>query len=100
MFAAITTPLISVGLDSIVWWLFVGLIAGALATLIMRGDGYGVIGEILIGLIGALVGGFLASLIGLGASGLLGTVFIAFVGACAFIAILHILSDKFSRSRL
>lgn len=42
-------------------WLVVGLIAGWLAGQVMRGGGYGVMGDIIIGIIGALVGGFLAS---------------------------------------
>ncbi|MBI5033186.1 MAG: GlsB/YeaQ/YmgE family stress response membrane protein [Chloroflexi bacterium] len=44
-------------------WLIVGLIAGWLAGMVMKGSGYGVIGDIVLGIIGALVGGFLASAI-------------------------------------
>jgi len=42
-------------------WLIVGLIAGWLAGMVMKGGGYGVVGDIIVGVIGALVGGFLAS---------------------------------------
>jgi uncharacterized membrane protein YeaQ/YmgE (transglycosylase-associated protein family) len=42
-------------------WLVVGLIAGFLASRVMRGGGYGLIGDIVVGVIGALIGGFLAS---------------------------------------
>jgi uncharacterized membrane protein YeaQ/YmgE (transglycosylase-associated protein family) len=90
--------LAAVGLSGIVWWLIVGLIAGALASMVMRGGGYGIIGDIIVGLIGALVGGFLAGLIGLGSSGLIGSIIIAFIGACVFIAILRAVSGG-SRSR-
>lgn len=45
----------------IISWLIVGLIAGWLAGMLMKGGGYGVIGDIVLGIIGALVGGFLAS---------------------------------------
>lgn len=41
-------------------WIIVGLIAGWLAGLVMKGGGYGVVGDIILGIIGALVGGFLA----------------------------------------
>jgi uncharacterized membrane protein YeaQ/YmgE (transglycosylase-associated protein family) len=41
-------------------WIIIGLIAGWLTGLVMRGSGYGVIGDIIIGIIGALLGGFLA----------------------------------------
>jgi uncharacterized membrane protein YeaQ/YmgE (transglycosylase-associated protein family) len=43
-------------------WIFVGLIAGAIAGRIARGRGYGCIGDIIVGLIGSLVGGFVFSL--------------------------------------
>jgi len=82
---------------TIVWWLLVGLIAGLLASMVMRGGGYGIVGDIVIGLVGALVGGFLAGLIGLGSSGFVGTVIIAFIGACLFIALLRLFSRSYPR---
>ncbi len=45
----------------IISWLIVGLIAGWLAGMLMKGGGYGVIGDIVLGIIGAIVGGFLAT---------------------------------------
>ena len=42
-------------------WIVLGLIAGFLAGQFMRGGGYGIIGDIILGIVGALVGGFLAS---------------------------------------
>lgn len=44
----------------IVAWLVVGLIAGWLASQVMRGGGYGLVGDIIVGIIGAVIGGFLA----------------------------------------
>jgi uncharacterized membrane protein YeaQ/YmgE (transglycosylase-associated protein family) len=79
----------AVSLSSILWWLIVGLIAGALASVVMRGGGYGIVGDIIVGLVGAVVGGFLAGLLGLGSNGLVGSIIIAFIGACVFIAILR-----------
>ncbi len=87
-------------LMAIVWWLIVGLIAGFLASVVMRGGGYGVVGDIVVGLIGALIGGFLASLVGLGASGFIGTVIVAFIGACILIALLRAFSGGFTRRTL
>jgi uncharacterized membrane protein YeaQ/YmgE (transglycosylase-associated protein family) len=95
MFAATITTLAAVGVTTIIWWLVVGLIAGALAGLVMRGGGYGIVGDIIIGLVGALIGGFLASLFGLGSSSIIGTIIIAFVGACVLIAILRAVSGGF-----
>jgi uncharacterized membrane protein YeaQ/YmgE (transglycosylase-associated protein family) len=80
----------------VVWWLLVGLIAGFLASLVMRG-GYGLIGDIIIGVVGAFIGGFLASLVGLGVSGFVGTVIVAFIGACILIAILRAISGSYYR---
>ena len=79
------------------WWLVVGLIAGFLASVVMRGGGYGILGDIVIGIIGAFLGGFLASLVGIGASGLVGTIIIAFIGACILIALLRFLSRRSPR---
>lgn len=76
---------------SIVLWLVIGLVAGFLASRVMRG-GYGVVGDIVVGLIGALIGGFLAGLLGLGQFGLIGSIIVAFIGACILIAILRAVS--------
>ncbi len=84
--------LADISLDAVIWWLLVGLIAGFLASVVMRGGGYGVVGDIVIGLVGAFIGGLLASLVGLGASGFIGTVIVAFIGACILIAILRAVS--------
>jgi uncharacterized membrane protein YeaQ/YmgE (transglycosylase-associated protein family) len=85
--------------STIVWWLVVGLIAGLLASFIMRG-GYGILGDIVIGIVGAFIGGFLASLLGIGAGGILGTIIIAVIGACILIAILRMISRGYPRRRL
>ena len=92
--------LADVDVMTVLWWLLVGLIAGALASFVMRGGGYGVVGDIVVGLIGALVGGFLMSLIGLGSSGFVGTVIVAFLGACAFIALLRFFGGGYRRRGL
>jgi uncharacterized membrane protein YeaQ/YmgE (transglycosylase-associated protein family) len=92
--------LADVSVSTIIWWLVVGLIAGALASLVMRGGGYGIVGDIIVGLVGALVGGFLMSLVGLGGSGLLWTIVVAFIGACVFIALLRLFTGGYSRRAL
>jgi uncharacterized membrane protein YeaQ/YmgE (transglycosylase-associated protein family) len=92
MLAATTLALADVSLSSLLWWLIIGLIAGALASLVMRGGGYGIVGDIIVGLVGAVIGGFLASLLGLGSSSLVGEIIIAFIGACVLIAILRAVS--------
>ena len=63
--------LADISLSGILWWIVVGLVAG-----------------------------FLASLVGLGSSGLIGTIIIAFIGACILIAILRAVSGGFTRRTL
>ena len=74
-------------LGSVIWWIVVGLIAGALAGFVMRGGGYGIVGDIIVGIIGAFIGGWIFSLFGIGTGGLIGSIIVAFVGACILIAI-------------
>src|SRR5258708_34740936 len=83
---------VNLSLSNVLWWLVVGLIAGFLASRVMRGGGYGLIGDIVVGLIGAFIGGWLAGSLGLGSFGLFGTIVIAFIGACILLAILHAVS--------
>ena len=70
-------------------WIVLGLIAGFLAGQFMKGGGYGLVGDIVLGIVGALVGGFLAStLLGIDVNGFnIVSILIAFVGACIIIAI-------------
>jgi uncharacterized membrane protein YeaQ/YmgE (transglycosylase-associated protein family) len=79
-------------------WIIVGLIAGWLAGLVMRGGSYGIIGDIILGIVGAIVGGFLAgALFGVPdpVSGFnLSTILIAFIGAVIVIAIARALTGR------
>jgi uncharacterized membrane protein YeaQ/YmgE (transglycosylase-associated protein family) len=80
-------------------WIVLGLIAGFLAGQFMKGGGYGLIGDIILGIIGALVGGFLSSqLLGLDVNGFnIVSILIAFVGACIVIAIARMVSGNRAR---
>jgi uncharacterized membrane protein YeaQ/YmgE (transglycosylase-associated protein family) len=79
-------------IGSIIAWIIIGLVAGALAKLIMPGDDPGgIIVTILIGVAGAFVGGFLASLIGLAEGGLIWTIVVATIGAIILLAIYRML---------
>lgn len=91
--------LADISLTAILWWLVVGLIAGFLANMVMHG-GYGMVGDIIVGIVGAFLGGLLASLIGISTGGLIGTIIIAFIGACILIAILRAVSRGTTRRRL
>ncbi len=74
---------------SLIWFLLIGLIAGWLAGQVMRGGGYGLVGDMIIGVIGALLGGWLFGLLGISAGGLIGSIIMAFVGAVVLIFLLR-----------
>ena len=69
------------------WFLLVGLVAGWLAGKLMKGSGYGVIGDIVLGVVGAFVGGFLFRLIGISAYGTIGAIIVATIGAVVLVAL-------------
>ncbi|HEX7737076.1 MAG TPA: GlsB/YeaQ/YmgE family stress response membrane protein [Ktedonobacteraceae bacterium] len=76
-------------------WLIIGGLAGWLASVVIRGRGYGCLGNIIVGLIGSVVGGFLASWLNIGGSfHFWGSVVISFLGACVFLFILQALTGK------
>ena len=79
-------------------WLVVGLIAGWLASRVMRGGGYGLVGDIVVGVVGALIGGFLASTLlkipdavnGINITSIL----VAFIGAVILLAIVRAVGGR------
>jgi uncharacterized membrane protein YeaQ/YmgE (transglycosylase-associated protein family) len=77
-------------------WIVVGLIAGWLAGLVMKGGGYGVVGDIILGIVGGIVGGFLASsLFGLDLNGIsIQSIVIAFVGAVIVVMAVRLLTGR------
>jgi uncharacterized membrane protein YeaQ/YmgE (transglycosylase-associated protein family) len=79
-------------------WIIVGLIAGWLASLVMKGGSYGIVGDIILGIVGALVGGFLAgALFGIPdpISGIdIATIIVAFLGAVIVVAIVRALTGR------
>jgi uncharacterized membrane protein YeaQ/YmgE (transglycosylase-associated protein family) len=92
--ALVIVVLASITLDpvGILIWLLIGLVAGFLASKLVRGRGLGLMGDIVVGLLGALIGGFLANLVGFSLGGLLGTAIIAFLGACLLLLIIRALT--------
>ena len=83
---------------SILAWIVVGLVAGWLAGKVTRGSGFGLIGDIILGVVGALVGGFLATnVFGLGdvVSGInLTTLIVAFLGAVLVVVVVGLFSGR------
>ncbi len=82
----------------LVAWIVVGLIAGWLAGMVMKGSGFGIIGDLVLGIIGALLGGFLASTVLGIPNALTGinftTVLTAIVGAIIIVAIIRLLPRR------
>jgi uncharacterized membrane protein YeaQ/YmgE (transglycosylase-associated protein family) len=76
-------------ITALIFWIVVGLIAGALAKLIMPGDDPGgIIVTIILGIVGAVVGGYLLRLVGLGGGGgFIGSIIAGIVGAIILLAI-------------
>jgi uncharacterized membrane protein YeaQ/YmgE (transglycosylase-associated protein family) len=77
---------------SLLAWIVVGLVAGVLASLVM-GGGYGIIGDIVIGIVGAFIGGWLFSTLGVSSpiGGMGGTIFVAFIGAVVLLFLLRLI---------
>ena len=72
----------------------IGAVAGWLAGVIMSGSGFGLLGDIVIGIIGAVIGGFLFGLLGIVAVGLIGQIISATVGAVVLIYIFRLLKKS------
>jgi uncharacterized membrane protein YeaQ/YmgE (transglycosylase-associated protein family) len=70
--------------------LAIGAVAGWLAGMLMKGGGYGLLGDIVIGIIGAFIGGFLFGLLGISAGGLIGQIITATAGAVVLIFVLRL----------
>ena len=97
----LTLVLADISLESLIWWLIVGLIAGFLASVVVRGAGYGIVGDIIAGIVGAFVGGWLFGILGISAGGgLLGSIIVAFIGAVIVIAILRVFWRGYPSRRL
>lgn len=78
-------------LTALIWFLLIGLIAGWLAGKVMRGGGFGVVGDMIVGVIGAFLGGWLFGVLGISAGGLIGSIITAFVGAVILILLLRLI---------
>lgn len=72
-------------------FLLIGLVAGWLAALLMRGRGFGCIGNILVGVIGALIGGLLFRLLDIEFGGIIGALFTALIGAIILLFVVGLL---------
>nr|BBH86177.1 hypothetical protein KTC_09280 [Thermosporothrix sp. COM3] len=89
LFGAILDP------GGVIAWLLIGLIAGAISGTVMRGSGFGLLSDIIVGLIGALLGGLLMNLLAPNAIfGFWGSLIVAIIGACILLALLRAFKDS------
>ncbi len=79
---------------SIVWFLLIGLLAGFLAGLVMKGRGFGFVGNLVIGVVGAMLGGFLFGALGFQTTSLLGSLITATAGAVVLLALVGVLKKQ------
>jgi uncharacterized membrane protein YeaQ/YmgE (transglycosylase-associated protein family) len=83
-----------VTMESIVIILLVGLVAGFAASHVVAGHGYGLIGDIVVGILGALLGFFVAGALGIVMAGLLAEIVVAFIGAVILLAVLRLVTGR------
>jgi len=74
----------------IIVWLIIGAVAGWLAGMLVKGGGFGLIGDIVVGIVGALIGGWLAGVLGIGiGGGFIASVITAVIGAVILLLIVR-----------
>ena len=78
------------------WFILIGLAAGFVAGLIVKGGGFGLIGNLIVGVIGAVLGGFVFGLLGITASGRTGQFVSACAGALLLLFLLRFVKSKSS----
>ena len=77
---------------SLLGWILIGIIAGWLTGKLMRGAGYGILMDLILGLVGAVIGGWIFGLLRIPAYGLVGSLAAATVGAVVLVAISRLFS--------
>lgn len=79
-------------LSGLIWWCIVGGIAGFLAGKVMKGGGFGVAMDIVIGIVGSIVGGWVFGLLGIfSGGGIIPSIIVAFVGACILLWLVRLI---------
>jgi uncharacterized membrane protein YeaQ/YmgE (transglycosylase-associated protein family) len=77
---------------NLIWFLVVGLIAGWLAGVLVKGGGFGLLGDLVVGVVGAFIGGLLFSFLGLSSGGgLIGSLVVATIGAVVLLVIVRVI---------
>ncbi len=79
-------------IETILIWILVCAVAGWLAGLVVRGFGFGLIGNIIVGIVGAFLGGWLFGVLGFSiGAGIINTIFTAFIGAVVLLLLVRVI---------
>jgi len=78
----------------LLWVIVIGILAGWVAGKIMRGSGFGLLGDLIVGVIGSLLGSFIFGLLGLGAYGLIGRLVVAIIGAVILLWLIRFIKRR------
>jgi len=81
-------------MEGLIYAIVVGLLAGWLAGQVMKGGGYGVLVDIILGILGGIVGRWVFGLLGLHAGGMIGSIVVSFVGAVILVWITRLVKKK------
>ncbi|MDR3385643.1 MAG: GlsB/YeaQ/YmgE family stress response membrane protein [Rudaea sp.] len=77
--------------ESLIVFLLIGAVAGWLAGVVVRGGGFGLVGDIIIGILGAFVAGLLLPRLGLGLTGIAGEIIYAAIGAIILLVVIRLI---------
>lgn len=81
-------------ITGLIMFLAIGAVAGWLAGNLMKGGGFGLLGNIVVGIVGAVLGGFVFGLLGISATGLIGSIVTATAGAALLLFIVDVIKKK------
>lgn len=81
------------GTQSLIMFLVIGIAAGWLAGKIMKGGGFGLVGDLVVGVVGSFLGGWIFGLLGIAAYGLLGSLVMAVIGAMLLLYIIRLVKS-------
>ena len=81
-------------ITALILFLIIGILAGWLASTMMKGRGLGLVGNLIVGVIGAFLGGFLFSVLGISAGGLVGLLITATVGAVVLLLLIRLIKSS------
>jgi uncharacterized membrane protein YeaQ/YmgE (transglycosylase-associated protein family) len=76
-------------MDNLLYFIIVGLVAGWMAGKIIKGRGFGLVGNLIVGVVGAILGAYIFEFLGIAASGLIGSLIMALVGAVVLLYLIR-----------